>query len=402
MIKRRSNSPIEKTSLYHPSTMSSRYQLLAGSPNIDFEGQSIENRISRTFGKRLLFIPAILLVVLIARSAFTLSHQQNGNNRNIVELKFASGKVIPDANVAYATLLTGQGNEVDDRPADEDHYYVSARMLCYQILYQESTKTSLDAPCLVLTTPNVRKDKIEQLKKDGATIVPVDYISSDWATTEVTTWKYVLSKIRLWKMTKYDLIAFLDTDRVLIESLDGLFTDPAVVVQDNLRMNSAIHVDEGPQPDDFLFASTAEMTKNHSFPPKTEPEDFYNIHYFEAGTFVMRPSVEMYNYHLRVLSIPDRFSPALPEQNMWNYIYRHDGNMPWTQLDTSWSAHFPTLKDIEMGAKSVHEKFWYPTNAEIQPLLLAARQRMFDFYQARASLKKFEGKVQSIRSLIRK
>lgn len=405
MIKRRGNSPIENSSsLYHQSVMSSKYQRLPGSPNVDFEGQTIENKIRRTIGKRLLLFPAALLLIFLIRFLFTSSRHSRIGKRDIVELKFASGKVIPDASVAYATLLTGQDDKVDERPANEDHYYVSARMLCYQLLHQERTKTSLGAPCLVLTTPNVRQDKIEQLKQDGATVVPVDYITSDWATTEVETWQYVLSKIHLWQMTKYDLIAFLDTDRVLLESLDGLFSDPAIVVQENKQEDSAIRADEGPQPEEYLFASTAEMTKNHSFPPKTEPEDFYNVHYFEAGTVVLRPSLEMYNYHMKVLSIPNRFPPALPEQNMWNYIYRHDGNMPWVQLDTSWSAHFPTLKDIQMGAKSVHEKFWFPTNQEIQPLLLAARQKMFDFYDERKKdkLRKHSGKILSIRSLVRR
>jgi alpha-N-acetylglucosamine transferase len=361
--------------------MASAYIHLPDSPSLDYEKQSYTKRTSK---KRWLLVPVLLaLSILVYSLPLGRKLHQLPQSSDTVELRFASGKTIPDAKVAYATLLTGSVAD-NDAPADTDHYFTAARMLCYQILHDPVTKTRLGAPCLVMVTPNVRQDKIDQLREDGATVVQVEFIRSEWAKTSISTWQDVLSKIYLWQMTQYDMIAFLDVDRVLIKPLDGLFSDPAVIVQDNKLNPQAIKDDEGPQPQDYLFASAAEMTKNHRFPPVSEPEDFYNIHYFEAGTLVMRPSQAMFDHHMKVLGIPDRFPPHLPEQNLWNYIYRHDGNMPWVQLDTSWSAHFPTLKDIEAGAASIHDKFWFPSNEEMRPFLVEARDKMLSFYRDRA------------------
>jgi len=359
--------------------MSADYHLL------DSEKQLNRRPSSR---KRWLLLPAIFTLaffVHILRS--THNDRSRELPQDLVELTFASGKTIPDASVAFATLLTGSVADKDG-PADTDVYFTAARMLCYQILHDPVTKNNVGAPCLVMVTPNVRQDKIDRLREDGATVVPVDYVKSHWAKTDISTWQDVLSKIHLWKMVQYDMIAFLDVDRVLIKPLDGLFTDPAVVVADNKKMPEFIKADEGQQPVDYLFASSAEMTKNHRFPPMSEPEDYYNIHYFEAGTFVMRPSLAMYDYHMSVLSVPDRFDPHLPEQNMWNYIYRQEGNMPWVQLDPTWSAHFPTLSDIENGARSIHDKFWFPSNPEMGPFLLDAKDKMLKFHRHRDEVKK--------------
>jgi len=361
--------------------MSSAYIQLPNTSSLDYEDQSFKRRSPR---KRWVFYPFLIALSILAYSlpiGRLLNHPHH--QLDTVELTFASGKTIPDASVAYATLLTGSVAD-NDAPADTDNYFTAARMLCYQILHDPVTRTRLNAPCLVMVTPNVRQDKIDQLQEDGATVIKVEFIKSDWAKTDINTWQDVLSKIYLWQMTQYDMIAFLDVDRVLIKPLDGLFSDPAVVVRDNKLDPKNIKADEGVQPQDYLFASAAEMTKNHRFPPISEPEDFYNINYFEAGTFVMRPSKEMFDHHMKVLSITDRFDPHLPEQNLWNYIYRHDGNMPWDQLNTAWSAHFPTLKDIEAGAASIHDKFWFPSNEEMKPFLLNARDKMLRFYSNRA------------------
>jgi alpha-N-acetylglucosamine transferase len=289
---------------------------------------------------------------------------------------------LPKAEYAFATLLTGSSADPVGN-INADHYFVSTRMLCYQLLHDPVTRNKLGAPFLVLTTPNVRQDKLDRLRLDGATIVPVPNVETDWAFTDVSTWQDVLSKLYLWKLTQYKLIAFLDNDQVLAKPLDGLFYDPAVATRNSRDEISAFKADEGQYPVEYVFAGIPEVHHEHHYPPMEETHDYMNQDYLNAGFFVTKPSLEMFNHQMKVLSIPHRFDPQLPEQNLWNYIYRRDGNMPWTQLQPTWNIHYPTVEDLEKGVASVHDKYWFPHRDNVAPFLLRWKAKMEDFYSAR-------------------
>jgi len=57
---------------------------------------------------------------------------------------------------------------------DEDSYYISVRILTYQFLHDPMTKTDPDIPFLVLTMPEVDDWKKDQLRRDGATVIPIE------------------------------------------------------------------------------------------------------------------------------------------------------------------------------------------------------------------------------------
>jgi len=299
---------------------------------------------------------------------------------HLVPMNEQKQDTLPRAEYAFATLLTGSTADPHG-DMNQDPYFVSTRMLCYQLLHAKETKNSLGAPFLVLATPNVRQDKLDRLRRDGATIVPVPNVETDWAYTDVSTWQDVLSKLYLWKLVEYKLIAFLDNDMALSRPLDGLFFDPAVKTRSSRDEISAFRADEGDVPFEYVFAGIPEVKEDHNYPPSEETHDFYNMNYLNAGFFVTRPSLDMFNHQMKVLSIPHRFDPQLPEQNLWNYIYRREGNMPWTQLKPTWNIHYPTMKDLEKGVASIHEKFWFPAHDEVAPFLLSVKGRMEDFFR---------------------
>lgn len=103
---------------------------------------------------------------------------------------------------------------------------------------------------------------------------------------------------------------------------------------------------------------------------------------FNAGFFVMQPSIEVLRYYLRFTSLPDRFSTDLMEQNLLNYAHRPEGNMPWQHLDSKWTTHYPTQADVDGGVHALHEKWWAPVHEELRPFLESWRWRMEGFYEA--------------------
>lgn len=208
-----------------------------------------------------------------------------------------------------------------------------------------------------------------------------------WIVTDVTTWQAVLGKLRLWELTEYERICFLDGDTVLAKPLDGIFEDPAVQSQSVGTDAEQIREDEGPLPSQYVFAGVPEMMPTHHYPPTEEGHDYPNFGYLNAGIFVLQPSLDMLNYYLSLTDTPHRFPPKLPEQNLLNYAHRPEGNMPWKHLATNWNMHYPDVSDLEGGVASLHEKWWLPVYPALTPFLTSWRWRMKGFHEARDALR---------------
>lgn len=203
--------------------------------------------------------------------------------------------------------------------------------------------------------------------------------------TETATWQSVLGKLRLWELIQFDRICFIDGDTVLTSSLDGIFEDPAVALQDNRDDFAFIRGDEWKQPHSYVFAGTPEMMFIHHYPPTEEDHDYPNIDYMNAGFFVMQPSLSLLDYYISLTDTPDRFVPSMPEQNLLNYAHRPEGNMPWKKLDSKWNIHYPSVQDLQGGVYSLHEKWWAPVSPDLAPFLESWRWRVEGFYEARDS-----------------
>ncbi|CAK3997254.1 glycosyltransferase family 8 [Lecanosticta acicola] len=288
------------------------------------------------------------------------------------------------SKLAYATFLANDDSaDRDDGDINADKYFVGTRILTYQLLHAPETKSTQDIPFIVLVNKHVSEAKRERLRQDGAIVWEPEPIDPKWIKTEISTWQFVLGKLRLWELTQFDRICFIDGDTVLTRSLDGIFQDPAVQLQPNLDDFSTIRGDEWKQPPSYVFAGTPEMMPQHHYPPTQAEHDYPNVDYLNAGFFVLHPSLPVLEYYLSLTDTPDRFDPALPEQNLLNYAHRPQGNMPWAQLDWKWNMHYPTVEDLQGGVFSLHEKWWAPVSRDLSPFLESWRWRMEGYHEGR-------------------
>lgn len=267
----------------------------------------------------------------------------------------------PPPKVAFATFLAANANP-DRKPTDEesaaiddadDGYYLGTRVLAYQLLHSRSAGTNKSIPFIVLCTTDVSPRKRARLKKDGATIVLVEKLGASWVKAAVERWDDVLAKLRLFQLTEYHKILFIDADTLVTGSLDGVFYDAATLTQSTLANPEQIRSDEAPLPRTYMFATHGEYyTYDHPYPP---PQDG---NYLNCGFFVFTPSTLLFNYYTSLLNLEGRFDPGFPEQNLLNYAHRRDGNMPWKPLWYGWNVNWPTDRDWRGGARSFHAKYW--------------------------------------------
>ncbi|KAI7281521.1 nucleotide-diphospho-sugar transferase [Hortaea werneckii] len=283
---------------------------------------------------------------------------------------------------AYATFLAGDSSAVaEDKVLEHDKYFVATRILAYQLLHAPETKSKHDYPFILLVTSDVAAEKRERLRKDGAIVWEAPALDAGWVKTDVSTWQNVMSKLRLWELTEYERICFLDGDTILTDTMDGIFEDAAAAMQESGQDQEATEADEAAVPSTYVFAGVPEPKVKHHYPPSDEAGDWHNINYLNAGFFVLQPSQELLSYYTSLTTLEDRFDPHLPEQNLLNYAHRREGNMPWKQLDSKWNMHYPSMDDLEGGVVSLHEKWWAPVNADLAPFLLSWRWRMEGYYE---------------------
>jgi alpha-N-acetylglucosamine transferase len=269
---------------------------------------------------------------------------------------------------AFAVLLADNFKEgVRQDDIDADDYFLATRLLNYQIRHSKSTKYHDPyVPFLVLVTPGVAENKRRMLTKEGATIVPVEPISADWVTSGIENgnWKSVLSKLQLWTLTDYDRILLLDSDTLLITSLDGIFDDVAAKAHSTDFSPSRIGDKTSsanatgalaPLPPTYVFGGIKEGISGDRLHP-ADPN------YLNAGFFLMSPSLQMYEYYMSLLRTPSLFDPSMPEQNLLNYAHRRDGPMPWKQLEDHWNTNCASEGDVRNGWRTVHGRWWVTDN----------------------------------------
>ncbi|KAK5693696.1 hypothetical protein LTR97_010265 [Elasticomyces elasticus] len=291
--------------------------------------------------------------------------------------------IITPPKVAYATFLAANTHEnsKEDIPDEEDGYFVGTRVLAYQLLHSKTVGTNLSIPFLVLCTRDVKKSKRDQLKKDGATVVLVEKLNADWVHPGSDRWRDVLAKLRLWQLTEYTKILFIDADMLVTKPLDGVFYDEATLTQATGTNPEKIHDDEGALPRTYMLATHGDLWGyDHPYPP--DP----SLDYLNCGFFVFTPSKVLFEYYMSLLKAPGKFDPGFPEQNLLNYAHRRDGNMAWKPLWYGWNVNWPTEKDWRGGAHSFHAKYW-DGDPSHDPLLKAIwkeqRAEMEGYYRGR-------------------
>ncbi|KAH8745607.1 nucleotide-diphospho-sugar transferase [Hyaloscypha sp. PMI_1271] len=283
---------------------------------------------------------------------------------------------------AYCSFLApyakGQGQATGADLGSEDHYLVGTRMLIYQLLHDPITRTQKNIPFVVLVTTDVPQQDRDRLTRDGATIIEVSPIKIGWIKPGRDRWARVMDKLGVLKLTQFEKVLLLDSDVVIVKPLDAIFEDPAAQLSRNLGRADKIREDEAVQPATYIMAGNAGPTEaEHPYPAPRGGR-------LNAGFVLLKPSLQMFEHYMSVAAIEGRFPGGSPEQDLWNYVHRRDGNMPWKQVDPDWTANTPIYNDYEHGIASFHEKYWgCGRDRRLRDVLLRSRFKMEGFFDSR-------------------
>lgn len=325
------------------------------------------------------FQAALLVVFITAFYILTFSPYRLHLRLPSSSYTIASSLSSSHSPYAYVTLLAPNPKLDNKTLADEeDDYFIATRVLAYQLLHAPHTATNSHIPFIVLVTPDVAESKVERLRKDGATVKVVERIEQEWMKPGVPRWRDMLSKLRLFELTQYEKVLFLDSDMFIAKRMDGIFTDETT--KPLLSKPELEKKDEAPVPASYTFAAQTYVDhRRHEYP--MPPGD-----YFSGGVFLAQPSIELLNYYLSVAQIEDRFNSNAMEQGLLNYAHRKDGPMPWAEVKYIYTTTWPSMKEYKAGAHSLHEKWWdqgIELDPDLRKLWFSAKGEMLEFHEAR-------------------
>lgn len=280
---------------------------------------------------------------------------------------------LPETDFAIATFLTGQ--------ASDDSYFVATRVLTHQLLHAKATKIdSKTVTFIILCSESVPKEQKDTLREDGATIVEVrDVPVNWWIHSGVTRWKEQFTKLRVFEMTEYKRILFMDADILINGRIDKIFEEPEVVtLAPTLDRKKAKKWGESQLPAQWLFAARSDNAftgeRQHPTPPLQSTS-------FSAGFFLVAPDRQVFEHLLSIMAIFRRFDPFTMEQSLLNYAFRREGRMPWRELHWKWSATWPNEKDVEMDVVTLHEKLWKTGPQQLQDMWNRKKGEMLNFHE---------------------
>jgi len=264
---------------------------------------------------------------------------------------------------------------------DGDEYFVATRVLAYQLLHALQTATNSSIPFVVLCTPEIPHSQLDRLRQDGATVKVIERITESWMKPGLKRWRDMMSKLWIFEMTQYEKVLFLDSDMYVNKRMDGIFTDETtkpLPVKQTLASE-----DEGTIPEAYIFSAQTYLGgRQHDYP-------YPPGNHFSGGFFVVQPSITMSNSNLSITKIAGRFNSNAMEQGLLNYAHRKDGPMPWSEIYYRWTTNWPSPKEFQAGAASLHEKWWddkITLDPALRQLWFDARADMYTFHNTSASL----------------
>ncbi|KAJ4355665.1 uncharacterized protein N0V89_003685 [Didymosphaeria variabile] len=282
---------------------------------------------------------------------------------------------LPATDHAIATFLTGQ--------ATDDSYFTATRILTHQLLHAESTRCNSNATTfIVLCSESVPKEQKDTLREDGATVVEVrDVPLNWWIRSGEARWKEQFNKLRVFEMTEYKRILFLDPDTMLTGPVDPIFDEPEVVtLTPTLLRKDQVKWGESQLPSHWLFAARSDNgltgQREHPTPPLQTKS-------FNAGFFLVAPDRQIYKHLVSVMALVGRFDTYTMEQGLLNYVFRREGLMPWRELHWKWSATWPNEQDLEMEVVALHDQSWKTGPQQLRDMWNARKGEMLNFHDKR-------------------
>lgn len=284
------------------------------------------------------------------------------------------------ARKVYMTMLTPMVNATAD---DVDWYFRAVRVLVHRLLRHPASRGN--HPVVVLIMPGVDKWKVDRLQRDGAItrhIEPLTY--NDVAGQSAINmnseprWADQFSKLRIFEMTEYELIVYLDADILVMSSLEELFKTPPVAnVPKHANYTCAYPSPElfnvtesfqepagysnGVYP--YTFAAVTDNGgANHTTPPAMTKD-------LNAGLLVVSPSKALFDRLLHLGRHPEVYEYARGmEQGLLRSAFRLDGPTPFTPLEWTYNGLWANMRDFPH-LRTVHGKFWAVQKEKLAGLL---------------------------------
>lgn len=94
-------------------------------------------------------------------------------------------------------------------------------------LYRSLQKSKTKWPLVVMVTPNVEQEARQALQLDHVVIHPVEKLAPDASLEHnyaLAQFGEVWNKLRVWGLTDYKRVIFLDADMLVLGNMDDLFT----------------------------------------------------------------------------------------------------------------------------------------------------------------------------------
>jgi alpha-N-acetylglucosamine transferase len=263
---------------------------------------------------------------------------------------------------AYATFLSSRPEPTD--VIEKDPYVLATRVMGYQLLHHPVTKTRMNIPFLVITPPHVPDSIMKLLVSEGATVIQVEnLVPETWKPAPgQARWIDQFTKLRLFELTDYDRILYMDNDMLVTKCLDPIFAEKEVLFESETKnLTEQTQPDEIPMPKRYSIAGAGDQEG----PEGDRPKKIHAGSSLNGGFFIFKPDIELFDYYRSVLEFGNvgRFNAGMMEMGLLNYAHRSMGNMPWTPLEPGkWSSNWPSWRDFERGAATLHDKFWDPAN----------------------------------------
>jgi hypothetical protein len=179
-----------------------------------------------------------------------------------------------------------------------EHYFQSVRLLTYQLLYSPSTRsnTSYPIPLLTLVPPTLSKRNRQRLTSDGAILVDAEPLTP----TEPADGAEKLVALRLWALTQWHKICFIDARALVLEpGIESVFVDRAATLPVLAKGGNEAGAE---LPEDYLFAGLP--VRNPGLEKGEVDGEGRRV---GADLFVLRPDKVAFWYFQDLLRMPERF-----------------------------------------------------------------------------------------------
>ncbi|OUM68353.1 glycosyltransferase family 8 protein [Piromyces sp. E2] len=243
---------------------------------------------------------------------------------------------------AFLVMLTSPGEEVDN-------YYMYTSAIVYRLLHNEEVRIKRkDVDVIVMVTEEVADWKLRGLHRLGAIIKRVNKIVLDSNVGVNPRWINCYTKLRMYEMTEYETIIYLDADLFIKKNIEELFDIAKEEREKSGRQD--------------FFGAVTDGSIKINFDHK-ERKGMLN-----AGLMVLTPELAAYKDLIELTPKRDLYDKRFMEQGLLSYYYADDNNKfnrTRYHLDPRYNAQWLSNSSMEFYDKVyvIHQKLGHYESA---------------------------------------